>query len=429
MKPTRDIRRIFKAFVLNPVSRDRTDFYDPGYLLVKQGSIERLTRDDPRAEFPLAEFHDLSGFGLMPGFVDTHVHLPQFGIMGIGSASLLDWLSTYTYPEELRFSDIEYARNISERFFDALISNGTTCAAIYCTVHERATDIAFETARAKGLRAFIGKTMMDRNSPPQLIEGTDDSLASSIRLCEKWDGANDGRLRYVFTPRFAGSCSMELMRGAADAARACGAFLQSHLSENVAEVRWIRSLFPDCASYTDIYASAGMLGLRTIMGHGIHLSDPEIATLVRTQTGVAFCPYSNRALRSGIMPYGRLKRAGLRIALGSDVAGGPSLSMFRQMGEALNSANVDQVCMSPIEAFYLATLGGAKILQVEDRIGSLLPGKDADFVVVDYRRADPLQGAGHYNSPDQILSRLCYRGDSNCVKAVYIQGESRHVAA
>ena len=419
------IRRIFKSLIMNPVSIDRVDYYDPGYLIVLDGRIERLTREDPRTEFPTAEFIELDGFAIVPGFVDTHVHLPQFAIAGIGAESLLDWLNEYTYPEEARFSNPEYAEFVSQRFFDALLLNGTTCAAIYCSIHEEATDIAFQTASKNGMRAFIGKTMMDRNVPPAMLERTDSSIDASVRLHEKWDGANDGRLRYIFTPRFAGACSEELMRRVGVIAKERHAFTQTHLSENIAEVEWIRELFPNYSSYTEVYAASGLLGSNTIAAHCIHLSEAEVSTLARTRTGVAFCPYSNRTLRSGLMPYGRLKQAGLRIGLGSDVAGGPTLSMLRQMGEALNSANAEIQTLTPAGALYLATLGGAEVLGLGEQVGNFAAGRDADFMVLDFRCMDPLSAGGKYNAPEQILSRICFRGDANCVKAVYIQGDRR----
>jgi guanine deaminase len=420
MSRTAGIRHVFKSLVMNPVSLNRVDFFNPGYLVICNGRIEGLTEVDPRPRFENAEFHDLSGLAILPGFIDTHVHLPQFPIMGIGTGPLLTWFDKYALPEEERFSDSEYALRISETFFDALVANGTTCACIYSTVHEAATEIAFEVALRKGVRAFIGKTMMDRNMAPPLLERTDASIQASFDLCSKWDGAADGRLRYVFTPRFAGACSMELMQEVGRIARERRTFIQSHLSENEDEVRWIRSLFPNRASYTDVYGFAGMLSNRAIMGHCIHLSDPEVSLLAETWTNISFCPYSNRVLHSGTMRYERLKNAGLRIALGGDVAAGPSLSMFRQMGEALNSAL--PASLSPAGALYLSTLGGAAVLGLADRIGNLAPGKDADFVVVDYRRVDPLLGEGHYNDPSDIFCRLCYNGDSNCVKDVYIRG-------
>jgi guanine deaminase len=363
---------------MNPVSPGRVERLEPGFLVVAGDRIERLTREDPRPELESAEFVDLTGRVILPGFVDTHVHLPQFAIMGVGKGELLTWLNTYTYPEEARFADPDYAARISGQFFDAMIANGTTTAAIYSSVHENATDIAFATAQAKGIRAFIGKVMMDRNSPPDLQEQTDDSVAASLRLFEKWDGAGGGRLRYVFTPRYAASCSMKLMKRVGVIASDRGAFVQSHLSENNDEVEWIRKLFPEAPSYTAVYDEAGILNERSIMAHCIHLTSDEIRLLERTQTKIAFCPYSNRTLRSGTMPYARLRDAGLTISLATDVAGGPTLSMLEQIREAMSAVGIGFD-----EALYLATLGGAKALGVAERAGSLDPGKDADFVVAD----------------------------------------------
>ena len=372
-----DSRRIFKASVLNPIAPDRVDAYAPGYLTVAGGKIEQLTSDDPRPALRFAEYIDISHKTIMPGFVDTHVHLPQFAIMGIGSGELLSWLNTYTYPEEARFADPEYAAKISQQFFDALVANGTTTAVVYSSVHEEATDIAFCAARASGIRAFIGKVMMDRNSPDALLEETEQSISRSVRLFNKWDGAKEGRLRYIFTPRFAAACSMQLMKRVGEIALERGAFVQSHLSENRHEVEWVRRLFPSSPSYAAVYHGAGLLTERSIMAHCIHLAPDEIALLSRARTNVAFCPYSNRTLRSGAMPYQTLRDAGLNISLGTDVAGGPSLSMLEQMREAMTAAQIPWS-----EALYLATLAGAKALGLAGSIGNFEPGKDADFVVV-----------------------------------------------
>ena len=409
MSTSRDTRRIFKGLLINPVAPDRVEFYDPGYLVITGGRIERVVDKDPRPEFPAAEFCAFDGKAILPGFIDAHLHLPQFAITGIGAGELLQWLTTTTYPEEARFADPAYAEKISTAFFDELVANGTTTAMIYSSVHEHAVDIAFSAARAKGVRAFIGKVMMDRNSPATLQEQTGASIAASVRLCERWDGADGGRLRYVYTPRFAAACSMELMRRVGEIARERGAFVQSHLSESRDEVRWVGELFPDSPSYTEVYDDAGILNERCIMAHCIHLSSSETALLAERQTKVAFCPYSNRNLRSGIMPYRRLRDAGLTIALGTDIAGGPSLSMFEQMREAINAAAI-----TPDEALYLGTLAGANALGLSGCIGNFAPGKDADFVV-----AKP----GAYATPGQALSQLCRSGNKESIAAVYVQGK------
>jgi len=400
--------RIFKGVLFNPIARDRVDLYDPGFLIVQGEKIVRVQSSDPLPEFPNAEFRDLKEKVLLPGFVDTHVHLPQFAIMGAGNGELITWLNTHTYPEEAQFADPEYAEKISRAFFDELVANGTTTAAVYSSVHERATDIAFSAARSKGIRAFIGKVMMDRNSPESLLEETKDSIQASVQLFEKWDNTDGGRLRYVFTPRFAASCSMPLMRNVGRIAEETGAFVQSHLSENQDEVAWIRRLFPDAPSYTAVYGEAGLLGKRTIMAHCIHLSSAETALLAERHVKVAFCPYSNRTLHSGTMPYGKLLAAGLAVALGTDVAGGPSLSMFETMREAIHAAGI-----APAEALYLATAAGADTLGLRERIGNFGPGKDADFIV-----ADPKLSC----TPMEALSELCLRGNKSSVVEVYVRG-------
>jgi guanine deaminase len=362
---------------MNPLSPESVEVFDPGYLVVSGGRIEWLSREDPRPKFLGADFVDHGSMSILPGLIDTHVHLAQFGIMGVGQGQLLAWLNNYTYPEEARFADPRYAEQIARLFFEALIASGTTTASVYCSVHAEATDIAFSIAREMGVRAFIGKVMMDRNSPASLQEGTAESVISSVRLFDKWDGAERGRLRYVFTPRFAGSCSMELMKQVGQIARQRNAHVQTHLSENLDEVKWISDLFPQYPTYTGVYSAAGLLGERSIMAHCIHVSDEEIDMLARTRTNVAFCPWSNITLRSGTMPYSRIRNAGLKIGLGSDVAGGPSLSMLEQMEVAGKTAGISRTA-----ALYLGTLGGAEALGIGNQVGNFVTGKDADFVVV-----------------------------------------------
>jgi guanine deaminase len=403
---------------MNPAAMERIEFYDPGYLVTEGEKILELTREDPRERYPAAEFIDFADCVIVPGLIDTHVHLSQFAIMGIGSGKLLTWLNTYTYPEESRFADSEYAARISDMFFDELLANGTTAAAVYCPVHEEAADIAFATAVRKEFSVFMGKVMMDQNSPPALQERTGASIASSLRLFEKWDGAGGGRIRYVFTPRFAAACSMDLMMQTGRIAAERGAAVQTHLSENVEEVRWVQRLFPKQPSYAGIYDAAGLLGAHSILAHCIHLSAEEIRLLARRRAHVAFCPYSNRKLSSGTMPYRQLSEAGLNIGLGTDIAGGPTLSMFRQMGEAVMSGTG----VTPMSALSMATLGGARALGIEHRAGSLDSGKDADFVVVDARKLDPTRAAGGYCAPEHVLSRLCFAADKPAIARVYVRG-------
>lgn len=415
---------IFRALILNPVDANQLDVYDPGFLVVQDQTILELTGEDPSARYPSFASQDLGRTAILPGLIDTHVHLPQLGILGLGATELLDWLERYTFPEEQRFHDPAYARHVSERFFETLLANGTTAAAIYCSSHEEATRIAFDVARQCGIRAFIGKTMMDRNTPPDLQEAPAESWESSLRLFQEWDGFDRGRLRYVFTPRFAPACSPELMSQVGRFAADHGAWVQSHLSENLSEVRWVKELFPDQPHYAAVYAVHGLLGKTSIMAHCIHLSPAEVELLRATHTRVAFCPASNRTLRSGAMPYRMWVDAGLRIALGTDIAGGPMPSMFRQIGEAIHTSRASDSMrpITPAEGLHLATLAGARALGIDDVTGNLLPGKDADFVSVDLVRLDPLGERGRAQNVDEILWRLCFLADDRCVKAVYVRG-------
>lgn len=297
-------------------------------------------------------------------------------------------------------------------------------------MHKAATDIAFECAKKSKIRAIIGKVMMDQYSPKLLAERTEASLADSVELIDKWHGYND-RLFYAFTPRFAITCSWKLMRGIGKIAAKKNVYIQTHLSENIEEINVTKKLFPKCKSYTDIYYQAGILGPKTILAHCIYLDQKEVKLIKKTESNIAHCPTSNRFLMNGIMPFRKFREENLSIGLGTDVAGGYSLSMFNEMKEAIE--NSKSLClfsrgrigqtMTIAEAFYLATLGGAEVLSMKDSIGSLEKGKRADFLIIDHKQIDPMHGKGDYQEPEQILSRLIYRGDRSIIKDVFIDGE------
>lgn len=427
--------RIFKAKIINPISDSKAEFFNPGYLVILGDKIKELSKKDPTTKYPKAEMIDLEEKLMLPGLIDTHLHLPQFSFLGIGDQELLKWLNKYTFPEEAKFEKPKYAQKVSEQFFDELIANGTTTASIYVTVHEEATDIAFTVAEQKGLRAYIGKVMMDQNSPPNLQEDTKESVEASVKLFDKWDGHDNGRLRYIFTPRFAPTCSKDLMAEVGRIAKKRNAYVQTHLSENKGELGWVKELFPESANYTEVYNSVGLLGKRVIMAHCIYLSKDEVKLLKGTGTKVSHCPYSNRFLRSGTMPYFPWKDSKLAIGLGSDVAGGPCISMFRQMGEAIMTSNdalqkdekIGRV-MNPVGALYLATLGGAKVLGLDKVIGNFKPRKEADFIIVNPLLSDPMKGEGSYNNLEHILSRLCFNAEKESVEGVYIRGKQIYSA-
>ncbi|MFH1638513.1 MAG: guanine deaminase [Candidatus Woesearchaeota archaeon] len=391
--------KAYKALILNPVSSAIVE--EHSYLAIDEGKIVSVSNKKPDCEII-----DLEGKAIIPGMIDTHTHLAQFNVMGKGGKEeLLEWLSNYIFPEEARLKDKAYAQKTAKRFFNEMIANGTTAAAIYSSMHLEACNEAFKEAESLGIKAIIGKVMMDRNVPER--EEAHDSVESSIKLCEKWNKKNN-RLYYAFTPRFAPACTERLLKEIGKACSSNDAYVQTHLSENNQEIELVKKLFNK--HYINVYKDAGLLGKKTIMAHCIHLPEGDAKILASTGTKVAHCPYSNTFLHSGTMPYFKWKKIGLTIGLGTDIAASPSLSMFGQMGSAIEASK-----MKVEEAFYLATLGGAKALGMGGRIGNFSKGKDADFVVID---------AGMLGAKDSLglLKLLCKKGSKDCVEKVYVEG-------
>mgnify|MGYP002624388898 CR=1 FL=1 len=420
---------IYKSSFLSPIDERSFKYLASGYMVVDAaGVIQYIGQEDPGQRFKDAEFFDYSDFLICPGFVDIHNHIPQYAFAGIGDEELLQWLDTYAFPREKEFLDLNVAKKSTRIFFRDQLRNGTTTTLSFVTIHDEATDIAFEEAKKTSIRAVIGSVMMDQNCPPYLLETPDEILNESRRLIEKWDGYED-RLYYCLTPRFAISCSFDLLCKVGELAREKNVYVQSHLSENKNEILYVKELFPRSTNYTNVYEDAGLLGSKTIMAHCVHLTDEEIRRLKKTKTKIAHCPTSNRFLKSGIMPYRSFRTLGLQIGLGTDVAGGYSLSLFHEMKEMIENSKYRSLFFddgSPVtlaEAFYTATLGGAECLSMEERIGSLEKNKLADFLVLDHFKTDPHKKDSNYLNPDEILSKLIYRGSSDIVRHVYVQGK------
>ncbi len=392
-----------------------------------------------REAHPEARVEDLRPNWILPGLVDLHVHLPQYEAVAMDGLELLPWLETFIFPSEARFADPETARRAARRFFGDLLSLGTTTAVVYSTIHAEATHAAFEEAERAGLRCAMGKVMMDRHAPPSLREETAASLAQSEALLRRWHGADGGRLSVALAPRFAPMCSPELMEGVADLARRYGCYVQTHLSENLDELRWVRSLFPEAESYTDVYRRHGLLHERALFGHGIHLDDRERRMLLESGARLVHCPTSNAFLQSGMMPLRRWLDEGLRVGLGTDVGAGTSLSLWREAAMACQVSKLrwaeahnrepeaDHRADRPLnaaEAFHLATAAGAEALGQAPRFGTLDPGKEADFLVVDPRWSDPADRSE--DAPERVLSRLLYRADPRMVRGTFVRGRACH---
>jgi guanine deaminase len=381
---------------------------------------------------PEAPVIDLRPWLLLPGLVDLHIHLPQFPSAGLGAGlDLLTWLERYIFPLE-RGYDVAAAERLAPAIFRALARAGTTTVVAYGAIWHDSLDATFRAAEQHGIRAVIGKVMMDRVTyddglPRDQI--LDLSLRQSADLAARWHGRDDGRLSYAFTPRFAVSCSAEMLRESAALAKQTGAYWQTHLSEDRAETERVLSLFPGATDYLDVYDRAGALGERSIFAHAIYLSEREIGRLVESGSRVAHCPASNMFLASGVMPLARYAEAGMVVGLGSDVAAAPDASIFTQMGTGFYAQNALKVTtgdtrpiLDPMGWLRKGSLDGARALGMDDKIGSLEAVKEADLIAVDPSLTAPLPDGAPDDDPAALMSRLIFRSHPEMVRGAWVRG-------
>lgn len=396
--------RNIRTNLFNPISSTRTDFLFDHVISIADGSIQSIR---PFTEHEGA-WEDKRNCICIPGMIDLHVHLSQYRIRGMYHPALLPWLNKSVFPEEAKSQNPYYATDLSRDFFKALLRVGTTYSLIYTAPFREAADAAFEVAKEMGIKARIGMTLMDMNSPKELQHTTDYALKHSIELHELWQ---DPFLAYIFTPRFAPTCSAELMRQIGIYAKDNDAFIQTHLSENKDEIDWVKEIFKK-ESYSAVYDEFGILGERTIFGHAIHLSETELKLLKQSNSAIAHCPDSNFYLKSGEYPLKRISDIGIPFGLGSDVGAGTSLNMLyhaKQMNFRQSTYPV-----LPAEMLYRITLGNAKIVGLESRIGSLEVGKEADLVF--FQVPQGLEIGKH------ILGQLCFSSASFPINKVMVSG-------
>ena len=363
---------------------------------------------------------------LLPGFIDTHIHYPQTDVIAAGGRELLDWLEHHTFPEERRFADSTHSAEVSEFFLDELARNGTTTAQVFCTVHSASVEAFFAAAARRELCMIAGKVLMDRNAPAELCESAAEADRESRRLIERWDG--EGRLHYAITPRFAITSSELQLQLAGRLARDFpDVFIQSHLAENHDEIRWMRELFPAARSYLEVYDRFGLLRERAVYAHCLHLDEPDRRRLAQSGAAAAFCPTSNLYLGSGLFDIRAADAAGMPFSTATDVGGGTSFCMLRTLDEARKVARLQGQDLSPLRAFYLATLGAARCLKLEHRIGRLDVGAEADFIALD-PQATPLMARRTAGTPalSDVLRILLTLGDDRAVVATYILGRQVH---
>lgn len=362
---------------------------------------------------------------ILAGFVDCHVHFPQTQIIGSHGKQLLDWLNQYAFAAEQQFADKEHGREVAQIFLKENLRNGVTTASVFCTVHPQSVDALFEAAGKLGLRLIAGKVLMNRNAPDALLDTTQSGYDDSKALIRKWHGR--GRLMYAITPRYAGSSTPDQLESAAALKREFpDCFVQSHVSENVREVAWMKELFPERRGYLDIYDHYGLLGRRTIYGHGIWLDEAELLRMHESGSAIAHCPTSNFFLGSGYLNLANISKRErpVRVGLATDLGAGTSFSILHTMNEAYKAAQLNGYPLSAGHAWYLATRGGARALYLEDKIGSIAPGMEADLVVLDMRSTPIIDyRMKHARGVEEALFVQMTLGDDRAVKATYAGGQ------
>ncbi len=412
----------------DPIAAGSVEYFEDGLLVVADGCVEEVgPAEDLLVRQPSSvQVADHGDKLIIPGLIDCHVHYPQIDIIASYGERLLDWLEKYAYPAERAFSDPEHAREVAGFFVQELLRNGTTTACVFATVHPHSVDAIFEAAQRCGMRLIAGKVLMDRNCPEDLRDAPATGYAESRALIEKWHGRD--RLAYAVTPRFAITSSEAQLREAGRLLQEFpGVYLHTHLAENDEEVRRVAELFPWSRSYLHVYEHFDLVRERSVFAHCIHLQDEDRKLMAGKGAAMAFCPSSNLFLGSGLFDLAAARRCGVRIGAGSDVGGGTSLSMLHTLADAYKSAQLNGQSLSPLSAFYLATLGAARALYFDDKVGNFAGGKEADFTVLDPSLSAIAQRrwAGTAGIGDKLFL-LSVLGDCRIVAATYVAGRPAH---
>ncbi|MBF6615139.1 MAG: guanine deaminase [Candidimonas sp.] len=362
---------------------------------------------------------------IMPGFIDTHVHYPQTEMMGSYGKQLIDWLNQYTFVTEQRYADAAHAAMVADVFLRECLRVGTTTASVYCTVHPASVDAFFNAAQSRKMRMIAGKVLMDRNAPAGLTDTAQSGYDDSEALIQKWQ--HTGRLSYAITPRFAPSSTpAQLEAAGALWKRYPNSHVQTHVSENLHEIAWVKDLYPERSNYLDVYAHYGLTGPKAIFGHAVHLEESEWQHLASTGSAVSHCPSSNGFLGSGLFNFLRAKQNPnpVRVGLATDVGAGTTLSMLQTMGAAYKIGQLGHYSLSAAKAFYLATRGAAQALYLDDKIGSIAPGMEADLIVLDLHSTPLIDfRMQHCADIEDAMFVQMTMADDRATQAVYIAGQ------
>jgi guanine deaminase len=407
---------------------EAVEYFADGLLVLVDGRVERvgpteyLLQDLP-ADLSLS---DHSGKLIVPGFIDTHVHYPQTDMIASHGEQLLEWLNKYTFPTEREFSDAAHAREAADFFLQELLRNGTTTALVLATVHSQSVEAFFEASHGRDMRMVAGKVLMDRHAPEYLLDSAESAYDQSKALIERWHGT--GRQLYAVTPRFAAtSTDQQLQQAGRLADEFPDVYLHTHVAENRSEVAWVAKLFPWSRSYLDVYDHYGLLRDRAVYAHCIHLDETDRRRMADSGASMAFCPTSNLFLGSGLFDMDAADELDVRVGLGTDVGAGTSFNMLRTLSEAYKVLQLKGQALSAYRALYLATLGGARSLYLDDRLGNFAAGKEADFVVLD-PDCTVLMRRRMKRTHDlsERLFVLMMLGDDRAVAETYIRGVSAY---
>ena len=407
---------------------DQVRYLEDGVIITEQGKIRWFgTWNDAQDHLPInIEIQHYPEQLIIPGMIDTHIHFPQTEMVGAYGEQLLSWLNTYTFPTEIQFKDKAYASEIAKFFVNELLKNGTTTALVFCTVHPESVDALFEAAEQHQMRLIAGKVMMDRHAPEALCDSADSSYDDSKALIEKWHG--QGRALYAITPRFAPTSTPEQLERAGQLkAEYPDVYVHTHLSENKDEIAWVKDLFPAQKGYLDVYHHYGLTGQRSVFAHCVHLEDAEWQCMHETDSAIAFCPTSNLFLGSGLFPLNKTWQQQVKVGLGTDVGAGTSFSLLQTVNEAYKVQQLQGDKLSAFESLYHATLGGAKALDLDDKLGNFNVGKEADFVVLNIKPTALQQlRQSRSKSLEDSLFALFTMGDDRNVEATYIYGQKAY---
>jgi len=403
-------------------------FHEDGLLIVEDGHVVATGAYAALSSqlAPGTQVQDMRGKLIVPGFIDTHIHYPQTDMIASPAPGLLPWLETYTFPTERRFADPAYAQDTASFFVEELLACGTTTALVYCTVHKESADALFTESEARNLRMVAGKVLMDRNCPEFLRDTAQSGYDDSADLIGRWH--NRGRQMYALTPRFAPTSTEAQLEACGVLARQHpDVFIQSHVAENTDEVKWVADLFPGHRSYLDIYDHYGLLRRRAVYGHCIYLDQQDRKRMAETGTVASHCPTSNLFLGSGLFDFDKADEAGMPIALATDVGGGTSFSMLQTMNEAHKVARLTGHHLTATRMFWLATAGAAEALDLADKVGTLAPKSEADFVVLD-PQATPLlaRRTARPESLEELLFAFALLGDDRAIFETYAAGKRVH---